>query len=92
MLSIKILGTGCPNCRRLEAAVRQGVDYLGGDADIVEVTDIAQITSYPILSTPGLVINEQVVSAGRVPSQGEILTLLTTALEVETGAQAPGPS
>jgi small redox-active disulfide protein 2 len=72
MLNIKILGSGCPNCKRLEASARKVVESLGIEADIQKVTDYTEIMKYPILSTPGLVVNEKLVSAGRIPSETEI--------------------
>jgi small redox-active disulfide protein 2 len=72
MLNIKILGGGCANCKRLEALTREVAGSLGIQAEFVKVTDHNDIMQYPILSTPGLVINEQVVSSGRIPSKTEI--------------------
>ena len=72
MLTIKILGSGCANCKRLEVQTRKVVDKLNIEAEIVKVTDHMQIMEYPILSTPGLVINEKVLSSGRIPSETEI--------------------
>lgn len=72
MLTIKVLGSGCANCKRLEATTRKVVENLGVEAQIEKITDYAEIMKYPILSTPGLVVNEKLVSAGRIPSEAEI--------------------
>jgi small redox-active disulfide protein 2 len=72
MLNIKILGGGCANCIRLEENTHKAVEMLGVDAVIEKVTDYAEIHKYPILATPGLVINEKLVSAGRIPGEDEI--------------------
>jgi small redox-active disulfide protein 2 len=77
MVNIKVLGSGCANCKRLEATARKVVETLALDAEIEKVTDYAEIMKYPILSTPGLVINEKLVSAGRIPSEKEISDWLT---------------
>ena len=80
MLTIKVLGSGCANCKRLEAIVRQVVTQLAIEAEVIKVTESLEIMKYHLLATPGLVINEKVVSAGRVPSEAEITTFVTTAL------------
>jgi len=79
MLTIKVLGSGCPNCKRVEALVRHAADSLGLPAEFIKVTDYNEIASYDVLATPGLVINETVVSAGRIPSEAEVITWLATA-------------
>lgn len=81
MLTIKILGPGCDNCKELEALSRQAVAGMGIDAEVIKVTERPAIMAYNILSTPGLVINEKVVCAGRIPSEAEIMTFLANALE-----------
>lgn len=72
MITIKILGTGCANCKKLEAITRTIVDQMHIEAQFEKVTDIAQIMAWNIMSTPGLVINDTLVSAGRIPSPQEI--------------------
>lgn len=83
MLKIKILGSGCPNCKKLEALARQAVTGLGIEAEVIHVTDYNDIMAYNIMSTPGLVINEKLVSFGRIPSPAEITTFLSNALMEE---------
>jgi small redox-active disulfide protein 2 len=80
MLTIKILGSGCPNCKKLEKLTREAVIFMNIEADVVKVTDYTDIMEYDILSTPGLVINEKVVSSGGIPSAAEISTLIADEL------------
>lgn len=75
---IKILGSGCANCQKLETLAKKAVDDLGLEAEIVKVTDYPAIMAYGIMSTPGLVVDEQVRIAGRVPSYDEVVKVLTT--------------
>lgn len=79
MLNIKVLGPGCPNCKKVETIVRQAVQMMGLQAEIIKVADYNQIMNYNILSTPGLVINEKVVCAGRIPTPAEVTTWLANA-------------
>lgn len=79
MLYIKILGIGCENCKKVEQAARSAVANIGMEAQFEKVTDRAEIYKYPILGTPGLVINEKVVCAGRIPSVPEVTTWLVDA-------------
>lgn len=72
MLTIKVLGPGCANCRKLEEIVHQALATTGVEADVVKVTDMGQIVAYDVLKTPGLVINEKLVSSGRIPTAATI--------------------
>jgi len=81
MLTIKVLGSGCENCKQVEAVARKAVATLGLEARVDKITNYEDIRKYPILSTPGLVINEKLVCAGRIPTEAEVTTWLTTALE-----------
>jgi small redox-active disulfide protein 2 len=81
MLTIKVLGPGCANCQQVEAVAKRAVQLLGVKAHIEKVTDRTQIRAYHLLATPGLVINEKVVAAGRIPSEAEVTTWLVDALE-----------
>ena len=81
MLTIKVLGSGCANCKRLEAVTRQVVDQMKIEAQVIKVTEYPDIMAYNVMSTPGLVINEKVVSTGRIPSYDEITKFLNTALQ-----------
>lgn len=76
MKTIKILGTGCPNCVKLEANVKLALEKSGINANVEKVTDIAEIMSYNIISLPWIVIDEKVVSSGKVLSVDEIINLL----------------
>jgi small redox-active disulfide protein 2 len=80
MLTIKVLGSGCANCKRVEQIARQAVERLGAEGHFEKVTDYNEIMKYPLVSTPGLVINEKLVCAGRIPTQAEVTTWLTNAL------------
>ena len=82
MLTIKILGSGCENCKRLAWLAERAVNHLAIEAQIIKVTDYPEIMKYKIMSTPGLVINEKLVASGRIPSEAEITTFITSALEV----------
>ena len=77
MLTIKILGPGCANCRRLEEVARKAASDANIEAEFVKVTDYQDILAYDILSTPGLVIDGKLVSAGRIPSAGDIAAWLS---------------
>ena len=76
-MHVKILGSGCANCVNLEKATREAVAALGIDAEIEKVTDYAAIVGYGIMRTPGLVVDEQVLLSGRVPTAGQVKDLLS---------------
>ncbi len=75
-MQIKILGPGCVNCHTLERLTRQAVGELGLDAQISAVTDYPSIVGYGVMSTPALVVDEQVVLSGRVPTKEQVVELL----------------
>ncbi len=72
MLTVKILGSGCANCKKLEAVAREAATASNVEAEFVKVTDMQQIMAYDLLSTPGLVVNEKLVSSGRIPTVAEV--------------------
>ena len=75
-MDIKILGSGCTNCQRLEAVTHDAVDQLGLEATFDKVTDPAEIASWGVMRTPALVIDDEVVLSGRVPSADDVKKLL----------------
>lgn len=77
---IKVLGPGCARCDQLKKTTREVVQELGIDATIEEVKDIKKIMEYPILTTPGLVVDEELVSSGKVPNKAEVTRLIVNAL------------
>jgi small redox-active disulfide protein 2 len=81
MITVKVLGSGCANCNRLEQNARKVVKDLAIEAEIVKVTDHLEIIDHGVLNTPGLIINNVVVSSGRIPNEAEITTWLADAIE-----------
>ncbi len=73
---IKILGTGCPKCKKLEENARQAITEAGCEATIEKVTKLNEIMDYGVMMTPALVIDEKVVSAGKLLSASDIKALL----------------
>ena len=82
-MNIKILGTGCAKCQRLEKTVKEVVADLQLNATVEEVKDMKKIIEYPILTTPGLVIDEQVVSSGWVLTKEEVIRIIVNTLDKE---------
>jgi small redox-active disulfide protein 2 len=82
-MKIKILGPGCAKCHALDKLVREVVQELNIDAQVEYIQDMGKILEYPIMITPGLVINEEVKCSGHVPSKAEISQLVTNALNEE---------
>ena len=76
MMKIKVLGSGCSKCEALMAVTKEAVQHLGIDAEMLDVTDFAQIARYGVMSTPALVVDEKVVSAGRVLKASQIESFL----------------
>lgn len=76
-MKIKVLGPGCKNCENLADNTKAALKELGLEAEIEKVTDFAEIAGYGILSTPGLVIDDKVVSSGKVLKPKDIVKLLT---------------
>ena len=74
---IKVLGSGCANCKKLEAVARDAATIAGVEAEFIKVTDMAAIMAYDVMSTPALVINEKVVSSGKIPTKSEVQNWLT---------------
>ena len=80
-MDIKVLGPGCAKCQSLEKTVKEVVAALKLDIKVEEIKDMKKIMQYPILMTPGLVINEKVVMSGKVPSKAEVERLILSALD-----------
>ncbi len=76
MKKIQVLGTGCAKCEKLAETAKQAADNLGLDYEIEKVTDLNQIMSFGVMSTPGLAVDGKVLVAGKVPSQADIEKLL----------------
>lgn len=81
MLTVKILGSGCANCKRVEQIARKVIEEMALEAEVIKVTEYPDIMKYNVMSTPGLVINEKVVSSGRIPTPAEVTTWLANAME-----------
>ena len=79
-MKIEVLGPGCPKCSALAASVQAAADRLGLQYELEKISDIMEITNHGVMATPALVIDGKVTVSGRVPSEAEITTMLTSAL------------
>ena len=75
-MEIKVLGSGCPNCKKTKAVVDEAVKEMKLDAKVVEEHDLAAIMGYGVLNTPAIVIDEKVVSAGKVPAKSQVMAMI----------------
>jgi small redox-active disulfide protein 2 len=78
-MEIKVLGTGCPNCKKTKAIVAEALKELDVHVQVVEVQDIPSIMAYGVMSTPAIVIDEKVVSAGKVPAKSQVVAMIRSA-------------
>ena len=83
MLNIKVLGPGCANCKKVDEIAHKAIANFGLEAQFEKITDYGEMSKYQILSTPGLVINEKLVCAGRIPSLAEVTTWVADAAAQE---------
>jgi small redox-active disulfide protein 2 len=84
MLNILVLGSGCRNCHTVEERAQQAVKELGIQANVQLVTDMPTMMRYGVMHTPAIVIDDKVVSSGRVPAISQIKSLIETAEETQT--------
>ena len=76
-MTIKILGSGCPNCKQLEKNTNEALRQLNINAEVIKITEISGIMNYGVMSTPALVIDEKIATYGVIPSVEDIKKLLT---------------
>ncbi len=81
MIDIKVLGPGCPNCQKLERLCKEVVSENNLEAKVEKITDIIRFADYGLLMTPGLVVNEKLVSSGKVPSKPDVLNWIREAAQ-----------
>jgi small redox-active disulfide protein 2 len=79
MIDIKVLGPGCPNCHKLEKLCKEVVFENNIEAKVEKITDISRFADYGLLMTPGLVVNEKLVSSGKIPSKPDVLNWISEA-------------
>jgi small redox-active disulfide protein 2 len=77
MVNVKVLGSGCPTCKRLEETVRKVAAAQGVQIELEKITDYNEMMKWNIMQTPGLVVNDKLVTTGRIPKEDEIIKLLT---------------
>ena len=87
-MKIKILGAGCAKCQQVEQIARQVVKELAIDAMVEEITDMKKIMQYPIMTTPGLVVNGELVCSGRIPTKSEVTQFIINAMDKEEQARS----
>ena len=73
-MEIKVLGPGCPKCKKTEQHVNEAVAEAGVEANIEKVTDIMEIAKYGVFGTPAVVVDGEVKSVGKIPDKDEIMT------------------
>ena len=78
-MEIKVLGTGCANCKKTKAVIADAVQEMHLDLKVIEVQDIPSIMAYGVMSTPAIVIDEKVVSTGRVPAKSQVMEMIRKA-------------
>jgi small redox-active disulfide protein 2 len=78
-MKVKILGTGCPKCKKLYTETEKAVAASGVAAELEKIETVEDIMQYPVMMTPALVIDEEVKASGRVPRSAEIIAWLTAA-------------
>ena len=78
-MEIKVLGTGCANCKKTKAVIADAVKEMNLDLKVVEVQDISAIMAYGVMSTPAIVIDEKVVSTGKVPGKSQVIEMIRKA-------------
>ena len=72
MLNIKVVGSGCPNCQKLAALCEEVIEENDLDAEIEKVTDLDKFAELGVFMTPGLVVNDEVVSSGKIPTKSTL--------------------
>jgi small redox-active disulfide protein 2 len=78
-MKIKVLGTGCPKCKKLYAEAEKAIAASGVKVDLEKVENIVEIIQYGVMATPGLVVNEEVKASGRIPQSNEIVSWIAAA-------------